>query len=74
MVDRRHVLFAAGAAAIGVAGAGWSGVRRMGTMQDYAADIAPLRAPLHASPALRDLIRFATLAANSHNTQAWRFR
>jgi hypothetical protein len=43
-------------------------------MQDYAADLAPLRAPLPADPDPRDLIRFATLAANSHNTQAWKFR
>ena len=62
------------AAVIGVAGAGWSGCRRMGSMKRYAADIAPLRAALPAHPASRDLIRFATLAANSHNTQAWQFR
>lgn len=43
-------------------------------MDDFAADIAPLRAALPATPASRDLIRFATLAANSHNTQAWKFR
>jgi hypothetical protein len=73
MVDRRRVLFASGAAAIGIAGATWSGIRRMGTLQDYAVDIAPLRAPLPADPDPRDLIRFATLAANSHNTQAWKF-
>ena len=74
MVDRRHVLFAAGAAVIGLAGAGWSGFRLMGSMGGYAADIAPLRVALPAGPASRDLIRFATLAANSHNTQAWQFR
>ena len=55
-------------------GAGWSGCRRMGSMKRYAAYIAPLRAALPAAPASRDLIRFATLAANSHNTQAWQFR
>ncbi len=74
MVDRRHLLFAAGAATVGLAGAGWSGFRRMGSMANYAADIAPLRAALPADPDPRDLIRFATLAANSHNTQAWQFR
>ena len=74
MVDRRHLLFAAGAAALGVAGAGWSGFRRMGSIEDYTADLAPLRAALPPNPDPRDLIRFATLAANSHNTQAWKFR
>ncbi len=74
MVDRRHVLSAAGAALIGVAGASWSGFRRMGSLKDYVADLAPLRAALPADPDPRDLIRFATLAANSHNTQAWQFR
>jgi Nitroreductase family len=74
MVDRRHLLFAAGAATLGMAGAGWAGFRRMGTMEDYAADLAPLRVALPADPSPRDLIRFATLAANSHNTQAWQFR
>lgn len=74
MVDRRHALFAGGAAAIGLAGAGWSGLRRMGTMAEYAADLAPLRAALPADPAPGDLVRFATLAANSHNTQAWQFQ
>ena len=31
------------------------------------------RAPLEANPNLRDLVRFATLAPNGHNTQPWRF-
>ncbi len=74
MVDRRHALLAAGAAALGLAGAGWSGYRRLGSLDGYAADIAPLRAALPANPDPLDLIRFATLAANSHNTQAWKFR
>lgn len=74
MVDRRHVLLATGAAAIGLAGAGWAGYRRMGSMAEYAADLAPLRATLPANPDQGNLIRFATLAANSHNTQAWAFR
>lgn len=31
------------------------------------------RAPLQATPSNRELVRFATLAANSHNTQPWIF-
>ena len=50
MVDRRRVLLATGAAVIGVAGAGWSGFRRMGSMEDDVADLAPLRTPMPASP------------------------
>lgn len=46
----------------------------MGSMEAYAAEMAPLRTALPADPAPGDLIRFATLAANSHNTQAWKFR
>lgn len=41
----------------------------------YAAAAAANRAPLAADVSDRhDLVRFATLAANSHNTQPWRFR
>ena len=49
----------------------------MGSLDRHAANIAPLRAALPAlppDPAWRDLIRFATLAANSHNTPARKFR
>ena len=38
---------------------------------DEAADI--IRAPLRSTPRNRELVRFATLAANSHNTQPWTF-
>jgi Nitroreductase family len=73
MVNRRTLLIG-GAIAIAGAGAVWSGIRRMGSMVEYNAAMATLRAPLPASPDAADLIRFATLAANSHNTQAWQFR
>lgn len=43
-------------------------------MRAYDQAITDLRSPLPAEPTLRDLIRFATLAPNSHNTQPWRFR
>jgi nitroreductase len=41
---------------------------------EYAARTASLRAALAATPALPELVRYATLAANGHNTQPWRFR
>ena len=45
---------------------------------DLTGDMAALatrqRLPLPPTPMAYDLIRYATLAANGHNTQAWRFR
>ncbi len=43
-------------------------------MAEYADYVARLRAPLPTSATVLDLIRFATLAANGHNTQPWRFQ
>lgn len=43
-------------------------------MEDYAAAMAATRAMLAQPAAVIDLIRYATLAANGHNTQPWRFR
>ena len=73
MLTRRTLLIGSSAAVVAGAGAVWLGARRMGSMVDYAIAMAALRAPLPANPAPQDLIRFATLAANSHNTQAWTF-
>lgn len=33
-----------------------------------------VRAPLSENAGMREFVRYATLAANSHNTQPWRFR
>ena len=46
----------------------------MGSMEDYNASVAETRSVLKDVPETRDLVRYATLAANSHNTQPWRFR
>ena len=43
-------------------------------MSKYDRVAAAIRAPLPAEPSLRDFVRFATLAPNSHNTQPWTFR
>jgi hypothetical protein len=45
----------------------------MGSMVDYDAETARQRAVLAASPDMKELVRYATLAANSHNTQPWKF-
>ena len=64
-----------GGAGLAVAGAGatYLGFRAMGSMEEYDASAAATRAALQQAPETRDLIRYATLAANSHNTQPWRF-
>ena len=43
-------------------------------MEDYNAAVAATRAALSKTPDMRELIRYATLAASGHNTQPWRFR
>lgn len=43
-------------------------------MTEYDAAAASLRTELPPAPALEDLIRYATLAPNSHNTQPWKFK
>ncbi|MBW8366847.1 MAG: nitroreductase family protein [Arenimonas sp.] len=73
-MKRRTLLLAGGGLlAAGAAGTALS-LRGMGSTQDYAAGAARLREALTAQPGMVDLVRFATLAANSHNTQPWRFR
>ncbi|WP_315720019.1 MULTISPECIES: Acg family FMN-binding oxidoreductase [unclassified Bradyrhizobium] len=70
-MNRRQILLGASgaltAAAVG-AGAWRSATGTMSAYDDYS---ARLRAPLSAEVA--DVIRYATLAANGHNTQPWRF-
>ena len=73
-MNRRNLLIGVGATAALGGGATWLIRSGMGSAADYATAIAPLRAPLPDPAALVDLVRFATLAPNSHNTQAWRFR
>lgn len=73
MVGRRGLLIG-GAALAGLGGAGWAGWRSLGSTDAAAAMAARQREALPALAQAQDLIRYATLAANSHNTQAWRFR
>ena len=71
---RRYLLAGSGALVLGGAGALYGGRRAMGSMADYDASAAATRAALSQQPETRDLINFATLAPNGHNTQPWRFR
>lgn len=68
-MDRRRFVLTA---AVGTAMAGTSACARGGG-DAYDSAQRALRAPLPADPTLADLVRYATLAANSHNTQPWTF-
>lgn len=72
-MKRRNLLVGtAGLLALGGAGVlAWKDAT--GSMRDYTRYAADLRAPLPSEPAIGDLLRFATLAPNGHNTQPWRF-
>lgn len=73
-MNKREVLFGTGALALIGVGASCFEARRMGSMADYNASAAATRRALAANPQMRDLVRFATLAPNGHNTQPWRFQ
>lgn len=74
MVDRRQILIGGGALALAGSYAVYLGIRQMGSMEDYDASVSTTRTALSQRPEMRDLLRYATLAASSHNTQPWRFR
>ena len=61
-----------GGGAVGALAVGGSFLR-MGNAGDYDRAMAALRAPLGNGSSWTDIVRYATLAANSHNSQAWRF-
>ncbi len=63
-----------GALALAGGGAVLTGLRRMGSMKDYGDAVASARSLLSQHPEIRDLVRYATLAPNGHNTQPWQFR
>jgi hypothetical protein len=74
LVDRRQILIGGDALALAGVGATYFGIGRMGSMEEYGASVAATRAALSEHPEMLDFIRYATLAANGHNTQPWRFR
>ncbi len=73
-MERRTLLIGAGIGALALGGAGWIGWRRTQAAADMSAYATGLRDPLPTQASTRDLIRYATLAANGHNTQPWLFR
>lgn len=60
--------------ALAGAGAAYFGFHGMGSMEEYNASVASTREALKEAPEALDLIRYATLGANSHNSQPWRFK
>ncbi|MCX8997455.1 nitroreductase family protein [Rhizobiaceae bacterium BDR2-2] len=72
-MNRRNLLIG-GTAALVLAGAGGVAWRQsVGSMRAYADYARRLRAKPTPSPDIGELIRYAALAANGHNTQPWRF-
>ena len=72
-MNRRHMLIGAGSLLALGGAAAWAVRRQMGSSSSYREAMQALRADLPVRPRDRDLIRFATLAANGHNTQPWLF-
>lgn len=70
MLSRRGLLISGGSIAVlgGLAYSHWP------DLNAYDEELAQQRKVLASDPELRDLIRYATLAANGHNTQPWKFR
>lgn len=73
-MNRRQMLIGAGTTAAFGGGAAYLTIAAMGSPSDYAAEIAAARSPLADTPSARELVRYATLAPNGHNTQPWLFR
>lgn len=73
MIKRRDIVL--GGSAVAIVGAGF-GFRQLqsNSMAEYEAAEAAMRSALKKTPELPEFIRFAALAANSHNTQPWRFK
>ena len=72
-MHRRQMLIGGGGlAALGAAAAGLASAQ-MGSASDYADATRTMRARLPANPDFRDIVRYATLAPNGHNTQPWKF-
>jgi hypothetical protein len=68
-VGRRQLLEAALGFGLGMI----AGPASPAAPQTYEEAVRSARAPLQDTPRDRELVRFATLAASSHNTQPWTF-
>ncbi|SHF64200.1 Nitroreductase [Kaistia soli DSM 19436] len=70
---RRRDVLALGSAAAAIGIGSVLALRSTGSMADYDALALRERAPLPQPATAIDLVRLASLAPNSHNTQPWRF-
>ena len=70
MITRRKLL----ASGLTIAAAGAAGYSVWPKMDGYHQELERQRQLLLSDPSLRELVRMATLAANGHNTQPWKFR
>ena len=73
-MNRRNWLIGGGVLALGAASGALGWRAATGSGADYDLYSERLRAAPPPDPGVTDLIRYATLAANGHNTQPWRFR
>ena len=73
-ISRRRALAGGGALVVASAGASVLGYRHMAGTGSYDAAVAATRAALAQHPTYPELVRYATLAPNGHNTQPWKFR
>jgi hypothetical protein len=69
VIDRRRLL----GAALGFGGGTMARASAAAGPQTYDEAARVARLPLQTTPRDRELVRFATLASNSHNTQPWTF-
>ncbi|SHH33364.1 Acg family FMN-binding oxidoreductase [Marivita hallyeonensis] len=70
LVSRRALI----AGGLSVAALGAVGYGMWPRMDGYREEVERQRRLLAANPDLQELVRMATLAANGHNTQPWKFR
>jgi hypothetical protein len=68
-IDRRQFM----ATALGLSTAALTANPAAASAMSYGEAVQASRTPLRSTPRDRELVRFATLAANSHNTQPWIF-
>lgn len=73
-MNRRQWLIGGGAVVALGSGGAYLASEAMGSASDYRAGNESLRRPLAEAASSRELIRYATLAPNGHNTQPWMFR
>lgn len=72
-MNRRGVLYGLGGLAVAAGAGAFAWTSATGSMADYEAWQTRLRAVPAGPPSIPDILRYAGMAANGHNTQPWRF-